>query len=214
MKVAFAAGAEPVGSPLIAKEQGGGELEGGLLLVRPFVVDVGDPNLPYRLSLTVGAHRGRLVVEQAVISRRENDEPVNAIGLRKVAIESYLQRALQELRETHGFPVVSRTITGRGSRVTGNSFASAKEWPRSEGIRPRRRSPSELLPMVAQVYRAALLDPDPAVARRPSVEVGRRLHKSRTHAARLVAMARKEGLLGPARPGRAGEHVRTEGTTA
>src|SRR5207244_331146 len=49
----------------------------------------------------------------------------------------------------------------------------------------RRQPPSQTLPEVARIYREALANPDPAVARTPTEELGRRLGYSRGHAARL-----------------------------
>jgi hypothetical protein len=188
---------------------GGGYLDGGIALRRRFELDDVDPELPYRLTLLIGARGGRLVVQQMVIVQREGGPPVDATGLRRVAIDRYLRRALADLMaEPRGLLV--RLVGPPFEAPGGSTWAytaepSGADLQRAATIQRRRQSPAELLPKVAEAYRAALADP--ATARRPSLEVARRLFKSRTHAARLVAMAREAGLLGPATPGRAGEGI-------
>ena len=192
---------------------GGGYLDGGLGLRKRFTLDDVDPELPYMLHLTIDARGGRLAVQQMVIVQRDGGPPVDATGLRRVAIDRYLRRALADLMaEPRGLLV--RVVGPPFGAAGGSTWAytaepSGADLQRVATIQRRRQSPAELLPKVAEAYRAALADP--ATARRPSLEVARRLFKSRTHAARLVAMAREAGLLGPAIPGRAGEGIPTGG---
>ena len=74
--------------------------------------------------------------------------------------------------------------------------------PRAE---PGKRLPDELLEEVARVYRYALGRGWP-----PTNAVKKALNVSRPTAGRYVVRARRAGLLGPARPGVAGE-VEQEG---
>jgi hypothetical protein len=204
-------GGDREASPLVAVAAGGGPLDGGLWLTHEIIREVDDPGLPYLLRLKIGALDGRLAVREAVISRREEGPPVDAIGLRRVAIDRYLRRVLDEMTAKLPSPAV-RVVSPPWEAPGGSTWQyqappGEADLQRFATIQRHRQSPAELLPKVAEVYRAALADP--ATARRPSLEVARRLFKSRTHAARLVAMAREAGLLGPAIPGRAGEGAST-----
>jgi hypothetical protein len=68
-----------------------------------------------------------------------------------------------------------------------------------------RRPTADVLPKVAQIYRAALASDDEFEREAPTAAVAKRLNYSRGHASRLVSAARKQGLLGEARRGRSGE---------
>jgi hypothetical protein len=191
--------------------QGGGPLEGDLELVEGFRAEIEDRELGCDLSLTIGAHNRRLAIERAVFSLREAGLPLTGTRLRSAPLDAYLQavrRGLEELGDR--LLVVNQTRSPSGP-VPYLTRPTEEDWGRFESERRRNHHTRQLLPLAADAYRQALASPDPTVYRSPTAEVGRRLHKSRGHAARLVALAREAGFLGPAFRGRSGEDVVTEG---
>jgi hypothetical protein len=186
-----------------AAQAGGGELAGGVTQLARLLVRVDDLNLDYVLTLTLANDRGHLVIEEARLTRREGHPAITSTGLRTVALDAYLRGIRRELARGAG-GVGFGVERGRIGGAVVWSPPLTEEWAGFESNQ-RRRVPAETLPAVAAAYRQALADPDPDVSRSPTAEVGRRLHYSRAHAARLVSKARKAGLLGSAMKGRAGE---------
>jgi hypothetical protein len=188
-----------------AAQAGGGELEGGITQLARLPVRVDDLNLDYVLTLTLATDRGHLVIEEARLTRREGHPAITSTGLRTVALDAYLRGIRRELArrpEELGFGVehgrINDTVVWR--------LPTTEEWAGVEAHQQRpRRPPVETLPAVVAAYREAVDSSDPEISRAPTAEVGRRLHYSRAHAARLVSKARKAGFLGPALKGRAGE---------
>jgi hypothetical protein len=190
---------------------GAGPLEGDLELVEGFEAQIHDPDLGCDLILTIGAHNRRLAIERAVFSLREGGAPLTGTRLRSAPLDAYLQGVRRELEEQGDRLLVPQQRRSPGAPVPYLTRPTEEDWHRFEARKRRNHHTSELLPLAADAYRKALADPDPEVFRSPTAEVGRRLHKSRGHAARLVAMARDAGFLGPAFRGRSGEDVVTEG---
>lgn len=196
-----------VGSPVDAEKEGGGPLDGGLLLLQRFTADVDDRSLDCLVTLTIRAYRRRLAVESVIVRPRDpGAPPVTGTVLRALTLDAYVQEARRVIEETPGLFLLASVSNTSEHAVTWN-LPSEEDLRSFETGQRRRRSTQELLPQVADVYRAALADRDPRVRAAPTEEVGLRLHFSRGHAARLVTAARKAGLLGPASRGRAGEHL-------
>jgi hypothetical protein len=197
--------------PTTSYGRGGGALEGDLELVEGFQAEIADPELGCDLSLTIGAHNRRLAIERAVFSVHEDGLPLTGTRLRSAPLHAYLQAVRQGLEDLgHGLLVRNQTRSPNAG-VPYLTRPTEEDWQRFEAAYRRNHHSRELLPLAADAYRRALASPDPQVFRSPTAEVGRRLHRSRGHAARLVAMAREAGFLGPAFRGRSGEDVVTEG---
>jgi hypothetical protein len=198
-------------SPGASYGRGGGALEGDLELVEGFRAELADPALGCDLTLTIRAHNRRLAIERAVFSIREGGLPLNGTRLRAAPLDAYLQAVRQALEELDDSFLVRTQTRYPNAMVPYLTRPTAEDWQRFEAEHRRYHHSRELLPLAADAYRSALASPDPKVFRSPTAEVGRRLHRSRGHAARLVAMARENGFLGPAFRGRSGEDVVTEG---
>lgn len=171
-------------------EEGGGELGGGLVLLNRVTVDVSDPVVPdHRITITVAASEGRIVCESLTVSRVGTGPIVTATVMRKVPVDAYLLRAREEL-------------------VTGTTYISRGQAASCRGVGPEEigdRRGGVPLSRVAALYRDALADPSPRTHRAPTAAVAGWLDISRGHASRLVSQARREGLLGAASHGQAGE---------
>jgi hypothetical protein len=186
-----------------AAEEGGGPLSHGLILSNRFDVDIDDPAVPYRIRMTVCAFEGRLGCESLTVERRPHGPVVVGSGLRSVVIDGYLTRVRQELE--HQPTLLLRRDVERSERAVRWRGANKAERTALARSAPRR-DPVQVTD-VAVAYRRALASPDPELNRAPTVAVAAELGISRGHAARLVARARQEGHLAPARPGRGGEYT-------
>jgi hypothetical protein len=198
-------------SPETSFGRGGGALEGDLELVEGFRAEIADPDLGCDLSLTIVAHSRRLAIERAVFSLREEGLPLTGTRLRLAPLDAYLQAVRQGLEELGDRLLVRTQTRSPDAMVPYLTRPTDEDWQRFEAEHRRNHHSRELLPLAAEAYRRALASPDPKVFRSPTAEVGRRLHRSRGHAARLVATAREAGYLGPAFRGKSGEDVVTEG---
>lgn len=167
---------------------GGGPLQGGLHLMNRFTADVRDPALPYLVTLTLRARDGRLAPETMLIAELPDGPPITGYGLRSVIIDAYIRRIRQELEMLGGGPVIG------GSRLHGRAIPASAV---------RRSAGKVTTQQAADAYRDALANP--ATMRRATAAVGEALNTSRGYASRLLSQARKEGLLGPAAKGQAGE---------
>ncbi|MGA8015887.1 MAG: hypothetical protein WCB85_08230, partial [Candidatus Dormiibacterota bacterium] len=182
---------------------GGGALEGDLELVERFRAEIADPSLHCDLTLTIGAHNRRLAIERAVFSIRDGGLPLTGTRLRSAPLDAYLQVVRQSLEELDEMLLARTQTRSTNAMVPYLTRPSEEDWQRFQRENRRKHRSRELLPLAADAYRRALASPDPKVFRSPTAEVGRRLHRSRGHAARLVAKAREAGFLGPAFRGRA-----------
>jgi len=188
---------------------GGGPLGGGLLLRGRFTAKIEDPAVPYNVTMAIVAFEGRLVCDAVTVARKGNGPIVTGTTLRSTVLDSYLSR----VRETLGlFDGGFLVLKERERTPTSVSYSGVRsdEWATFESTQGRDR-PIEVAE-VANLYREALGSPDSKINRAPTAAVARRLGVHRGHAARLVSRARQEGLLGPARAGRAGEIEAGDGT--
>ncbi len=183
-----------------------GSLGAGVELLAEPTYDIEDPALDYGVTLTVTAHENLLACRELTLSQRADGPAVTDQKLRAVTIKSYLAEIRRNLESLSGGLIILRF-----AEQFADSFAME---PLSEGdvagleARHRRRQPmADTLPRVAAAYRQALASDDEFERDAPTEFVAKQLNYSRGHASRLVGLARKEGLLGPARPGRAGEVI-------
>ena len=130
---------------------------------------------------------------------------MTSTAIRSVKVDAYASLVREELGALEGGFLIMRR--SEGSTWTKWSGVPGDAWASLELSHRKRRDPDEVLPVVARVYRDALMSADPAIAGAPTRYVAEQLSYSRAHAGRLVANARKAGLLAPALPGRAGEVV-------
>ena len=133
---------------------------------------------------------------------------MNDKNLRAVTVRSYLAEIRRHLASSAGGLVILRL-----AEQFADSFALE---PLSEedaaALEARHRRPqAETLPRVAAAYRRALASDEEGEREAPTQFVADQLGYSRGHASRLVSDARKQGLLGPTSPGRAGEVVSEQG---
>lgn len=184
---------------------GGGGLGGGLDLRRAFTVVIDDPECPYRLAMTVDAREHQLVCVGLELASGEDGPPVTSTMIRVLSVESYLRLVRKKLRSAAGAFLIGKVSVLDSGDMAFDFPPTPGEWKGLESAHRQRRHTADLLPIVAEAYRKALGDYDPDEDGGPTAAVARRLGYSRGHVSRLVTEARKQGLLGPAHPGRAGE---------
>lgn len=188
------------------QEDGGGPLHGGLTLMNRFRAEIRDPAIPYSVAMTLRARGGRLACEE--ISLQEVDPespPITGVGLRAITIDSYVSRVREVLGEVGGGLLIAKQETG--PRVTKASGPVAPEkWEEFEAAQERSEQREKITTqLVADHYREAMASGDPTVNRRPTQAVADRLGVSRGHVSRLLTQARRQGVLGKAQRGQAGE---------
>lgn len=200
IRVLWPAGGIDIGTG--TAEEGGGPLDGNLVLANRATVGIDDPAVPYEIELTVAAVNRTLAAEDVRLRRRGDGPAVTSTALRGLVVETYIARVREEVGHAHGGAWIKQ-VTEQTPTSTTYSLVNPDRWNAFEHAQRRRDRPTPGL--VAQLYRDALASPDPKDRKAPTATVARRLNYHRGHAARLVAQARAEGLLGPAHPGRAGE---------
>jgi hypothetical protein len=163
-----------------------------------FEAQVTDPTAGFVVTLILAASSGRLVAEAVTVASLSRSVPVTSRSLRGIPIDAYIARVRQAPEMT--FLIMKQK---RGKTYVQWSPADPESWLSFETAQKRRRDPRETVPRAAALYREALQDP--RHERSPTAYVASRLGYSRPNAARLVQRARADGLLGPARPGLAGE---------
>jgi hypothetical protein len=170
-----------IGPATVAPRRFGATIEFGKLELE-LIVELDDEHKPRCRSLTV---RNRDVTTET---------------LREIPVAKLAQAALAEAMRPY------EEMPNGGIRMP--LFPEPAERERmyeqaaEGGRRPRRGAPvtKETLTQVAELYRAAVANGDP-----PTQTIADAMHASRSTAARWVAKARKEKLLGQAMRGRAGE---------
>ena len=187
-------------------DQGGGPLRGGLTLMNRFKAVINDPEVPYEISMTVGAHDGWLAVETVTVSGTTDGPAVSGAAMRSLALSLYMQRIREELGK--GSLLLAR-LAGRTERTVSFDFPlflAAEDRERLDFAQMRRAVHATKITtqMAAEAYLAALASPDPGQNRRPTAAAAEKLGASRGHISRLLTQARREGLpgLGPSRPPR------------
>lgn len=188
------------------EKEGGGPLRGGLHLMNRFSSVIEDPEIPYEIVVTVGAHNGWLAVESIAVSKQPGGPVVTGMSLRSVAPGLYLQRIRQELEGVAGGALITKPAD-RGEGWVSYDLPLAPgdvEGIRLAELRRAARAARVTPEIAAQAYREALADPDPGVNRRPIAAAADRLGVARGYVSTLISQARKQGIegLGPGRPAR------------
>lgn len=200
-------GAQPEGRKEVGRgkpEDGGGELRSGLTLANRFTATIYDPEVPFDIVVTVGAHDGWLAVEKVTVSKRPDGPPVNAQALRATALSVYMQRITQELQRFIGAGLLGKKVSQSEHATTFRLPALADDW---QGFAEMRRAVREarITPEIAaEAYKEALASLDPEENRRPTAAAAEKLGVSRGYISGLLSQARKQGIegLGPGRPER------------
>jgi hypothetical protein len=160
--------------------------------------DYDDPDLPYRVHLTVAAVHGKPVCTGLTAERREAGQPVTRRGLNALPVEQIVHAVVAEVAMKAEDSPGRRIYTPLGAANAGPLIAQLA--PR----RGRRRDPAarqELTRKVVTAYRELLA----ADVRQPKPLIAKELSISTSTVGALLAEARQQGLLGAAVPGRAGE---------
>lgn len=200
-------GAQPEGRKVAGSgkpEEGGGELRGGLTLANRFTAVIYDPEVPFDIEVTVGAHDGWLVAEKVTVSMRPDGPPVNAQALRATALSLYMQRVHQELQRFIGAGLLKKKVRQNEHAVVYRLPGRDDDW---QGFAEMRRAVREarITPEIAaEAYKEALASLDPEESRRPTAAAAEKLGVSRGYISGLLSQARKLGIegLGPGRPER------------
>lgn len=197
-------------------DQGGGPLRGGLTLMNRFSAVISDPEVPYDITMTVGARDGWLVCEAVTVSGAPDGPPVSGASMRSLALSLYMQRIREELGQALGGGLIQREAGRTEHTVTWDLPVDAADWDALDFAQMRRAVHATKITtqMAADAYLAALASPDPEQNRRPTAAAAEKLGASRGHISRLLTQARREGLpgLGPSRAPRAGKGSGDEGS--
>ena len=179
-----------------------------------FRANLDDPARSVLVSLWVVIRHGRPEVDAVSVQRRTDTWPfgpqVRTTDLR-MPVDGLLRDALKEAtkpgtgRRPEVVPVASQAPgetaeAVRAAAATGEATGEATAAATGERRRGKRVDDAHL-ELVAKVYRDALGTRDPA----PTRAVADALSTARSNAGRWVAEARRRGLLGPTRPGQAGD---------
>src|SRR3954447_8841818 len=83
-------------------EEGGGPLEGNLVLANRATVGIDDPAVPFDIELTVAAVNRTLAAEDIRLRRRGNGPAVTSTVLRGLVIDTYLARIREDAARVGG----------------------------------------------------------------------------------------------------------------
>ena len=163
----------------------------GLAALSPFKSHAEIEGL-YSLEFSVVYEAGRFVVDWLTIRRRDDGPPVTSEGIREIPVAAFLRLAVEGNLMRVG-PTIrdgnksTWELTWAGP-ITLSERAQAGGGPTEQDLRA-----------VADVYHVAY-----ATGGAPAKAVMERLGLPRSTASRWIALARKQGLLGPATPRKAG----------
>jgi hypothetical protein len=173
-------------------DDGGGQLRGGLTLMNRVTADIGDPDVPYRITITIAARDGWLSCESITVSARPDGPALTSATVRSLALSIYVRRVREEIE---GTPFLLRETNRTESTVSYDLPVSAEDWQGFTIGQLRRRL--RLTPeMAAEAYREALASPDPRHNQRPTAAAAEKLGASRGHVSRLLTEARRAGIEG------------------
>lgn len=145
-------------------------------------VTVGD----YEVTIEVSVRDRQPRCDVLTVRSRKGDA-ITATSLRELPVASIVEHVMLGL---FGSPF--RLVDGERVEIATQTAVEARE-----ARLPRR----DLMPLVVEAYRTAIAKQD----RKPIQYIARTLKYEPSYISKLVSEARKEGYLGPARPGIAGE---------
>jgi hypothetical protein len=166
--------------------------------------EVEGDEVAYRLEMTVQVIHGKPVCTSLVAHQRPGGMPVTRRGLNSLPIEQLVRQiaTMMAIQVTHGDGVVKYNPVDQ----TGANKVFAELAPK----RGRRADPDDRRRRVEQAV-GAYKDLTANRIKHPKPLIAREMRTSVSTVASLLAEGRRLGLLGPARPGRAGEIERDEG---
>ena len=168
---------------------------------RQALIEVNDPELPYRVVLRLFAPAADdWRVTSVELTRVPLGSALRTETLSRIPLDGYVALAADRLGPAHSSPAEA----GLGPGAT---EPTPREHTLGHGINP------DTLVTVARVYREALASPVPRERLAPTAAVARTFRIDRNIAGRLVARARREGMLYPAlryQPGEAPPHPRPD----
>jgi hypothetical protein len=172
--------------------------EPGFALPQKIDAEFDNASLPYLLHLTVAVVHGHPVCTGLTAERRDGGPPVTRRGLNSLPVERIVREVVaQTVLKTEARP---GAISYRPAGTLEAGPVPAQLAPR-RGRRSEPEARRELIGKVVAAYRDLVANgvsrPKPAIARELSI--------SGSYVAALLTAARRQGLLGPAIPGRAGE---------
>jgi hypothetical protein len=178
--------------------------EPGFALPETIKAEFDHASLPYLVRLTVSVVHGQPVCTGLTAERRDGGPPVTRRGLNSLPVDRIVREIVAQ--------VVLKTETRPGA-ISYRPAGAPNAGPVLARLAPRRGRRSdpearqELIGKVVAAYRelvdSGVRQPKPAIAREFSI--------SQSYVAALLTAARRQGLLGPAIPGRAGELPVTPG---
>ena len=188
------------------KAEGGGPIQGGMLLMNRFTARITDPEVPYAITMTMAARDGWLACEAVEVHALPDGPPVSSATLRGLALSIYLQRIRQELGDSFGGGVIMQPLARTASATVLAPPVDPEDWEKFDYAQMRRAvHSSKITPeMAADAYREALTSPDPGKNHRPTAAAADMLGASRGHVSRLLTEARRLGLPASDRSARPG----------
>ena len=162
-------------------------------------VDVDSPSIPYVVRLTVAVVHGKPICTSLAAERRPDGPPVTRRGLNAIPVDRLVRAAAAQVAAkvaNRGPGFVSYDLFGDGETAA----AVVREMTPRRGRRADPEARRELMSEVVTQYRDLL-----PVTRQPKPAIAKSLGISTSYVSALLADARREGILGPAIPGRAGE---------
>jgi hypothetical protein len=176
----------------------------GVRLPQKIEAELDNASLPYLVRLTVAVVHGQPVCTGLSAERRDGGPPVTRRGLNSLPVDRIVREVVaQSVLKTESSP---GTIRYQPAEASNAGPVLARLAPR-RGRRSDPEARQELIGKVVAAYRelvaSGIGQPKPAIARELSI--------SQSYVAALLTAARRQGLLGPAIPGRAGELLVTPG---
>lgn len=173
-------------------------LDGRDIAIPEIEASIDGPELPYRLHLVIAVVHGRPVCTSLTAERLPDGAPVTRRGLNSLPVDKLVRMAAAQ----------SAATISRGDGWTSYDLVTPEQSASVlAGLTPRRGrrgdpgAREELVRKVVIAYRdllaAKVKQPKPAIAKSLGISV--------SYVSALLADARRQGLLGPAIPGRAGE---------
>jgi hypothetical protein len=178
--------------------------EPGFALPKRIEAEFDNASLPYLVHLTVAVVHGQPVCTGLTAERRDGGPPVTRRGLNSLPVERIVREIVaQAVLKTEIRPgAVSYRLAGAPNAGPVLAQLAPRRGRRSD---PEARR--ELIGKVVAAYRDLVANG----VRQPKPAIARELSISESYVAALLTAARRQGLLGPAVPGRAGELPATPG---
>jgi hypothetical protein len=165
-------------------------------------VEVDDPSLLYVIRMTVAVVHGKPICMSLAAERRPDGPPVTRRGLNAIPVDRLVRAAAARS---------AMKVVNQGPGFVAYGFDPFSDDETSAVVvremEPRRGRPQddpkarrELMQKVVDQYRDLL-----PITGHPKPLIAKSLQISTSYVSALLTQARREGILGPASPGRASE---------